>query len=197
MLIGGPPGAGKSTLGRGLASRLGFGSLTGDDLLVAARTLTTARSHPAFHYGDGQGHVHYFTEGPGERLVADALAREEAMWPVLKRVISSHLASGDPVVIDWWLLRPTTVAALEDERIHSFWLYIDPGALWDRERKNTGWMEGSVDPDRMLDHFMFRSLWRNELVAEEAEDLGLPTLRLSGGEPVDAIVQRVLEYLEG
>lgn len=129
-------------------------------------------------------------------MVADALAREEAMWPVLERVISSHLHSGNPVVIDWWLLRPTTVAALEDERIRSFWLHVDPGALWDRERANTGWMEGSVDPDCMLDHFMFRSLWRNELVAEEAEELGLPTLRLSGGEAVDAIVQRVLEYLE-
>lgn len=197
ILIGGPPGAGKSTLGRALAARLGYGSLTADDLLVTARALTTPESHPEFHWGDGQGHVHYFTEGPKQTLVSDAERREEAMWPVLERVISSHLGSGAPVVIDWWLLRPATVAGLVDERVRSFWLHIDPGALWDRERSNTGWMDGSADPTRMLDNFMHRSLWRNDLVAGEAEELDLPILYLSGGEPVGALADRVLDLLDG
>jgi hypothetical protein len=174
-----------------------YASLTGDDLLVAARALTTPESHPEFHWGDGRGHAHYFTESPREKLVSDAVDREAAMWPVVQRVMSSHLGSGAPVVIDWWLLRPATVAELGDDRVTSVWLHIDPGALWNRERSNTGWMEGSADPTRMLENFMHRSLWRNELVAGEANERGLPVLYLTGGEPVDALVDRVVELIDG
>ena len=41
ILIGGPPGAGKTTLGRAVAARLGVVSLTIDDLFLAAKAITT------------------------------------------------------------------------------------------------------------------------------------------------------------
>jgi Zeta toxin len=40
ILVGGCPGAGKTTLGRAIAARLGYASLTIDDLLGAARAIT-------------------------------------------------------------------------------------------------------------------------------------------------------------
>jgi 2-phosphoglycerate kinase len=191
-LIGGPPGAGKSTLGRAVAARLGCGSLTVDHLLTAAQVVTNADSHPEFHQVSGVGHVQYFTESPKEGLISDAVAQEDAVWPMVERIIHSHLSSQSPLVIDWWLLRPRLVAAIEDERVRSVWLHIDPKTLWERERHNTSWMSGSSDPQRMLDNFMHRSLWRNELDASEAESLGLHVLHLTGDEPVDALVDRVL-----
>lgn len=193
ILIGGPPGAGKSTLGRAVAAKLGYASLTVDDILVAARALTTKESHPEFHQMSGGGHVSYFTEGPKEKLVSDSLAQEEAMWPVLDRIISFHVTTASPVVIDWWLLRPRDVAGLGKDQVASVWLHIDPEKLWERERQNTDWMQGSLDQNRMLDNFMHRSLWRNELVAAEAAELGLTVLRLTGREGVEVLAERVVD----
>jgi 2-phosphoglycerate kinase len=195
LLVGGPPGAGKSTLGRAVAAGLGWSSLTVDDLAVTARTLTTPETHPALHQMRGIGHVRYFTEGPPEKLVVDAEALEETMWPALQRVILSRVDGRSRVVIDWWLLRPSTVATLDGDRVSSVWLNIDAGALWDRERRNPGWMAGASDPDRMLANFMHRSLWRNDLVAAEADDADMMVLRLTGDEPVATLAGRVVEAL--
>lgn len=193
VLIGGPPGAGKSTLGRALAASLGYGYLTVDDLLVAARVLTTEESHPEFHQmKPAGGHVPYFTKTPYDALISDALALERASWPLVEKVISMKGETSTPSVVDWWLLRPSAVAALENHGVVSVWLHIEPEALWARERLNTDFLEGSADPDRMLENFMGRSLWRNELVASEAAELGLTVLDLNGTEPVEDLVEGVI-----
>jgi hypothetical protein len=69
----------------GCRVRVGFGSLTVDDLLITAPVLTTEESHPEFHQMR-RGHVRYFADGPREKLISDSLAQEKAMWPVVERV---------------------------------------------------------------------------------------------------------------
>ena len=192
ILVGGAPGVGKSTLARAIASRWGAASLTIDDIMVAARLLTTAQSHPALHPMSAVGgHVPYFTDRAPEQLVEDSLAQEAAVWPIVEAVIASHIAKGSPVVIDWWLLRPRDVAVLDNSAVGSVWLCLDPEVLWERERRNTSFISGSADPQRMLANFMHRSLWRNDLIATEAEQTGLSLMRLDGSESVDALVDRV------
>ena len=194
VLIGGPPGAGKSTLGRALASRLGWSSLTGDDLVVAAAAVTTADTHPALHLMRGIGHIDYFTSGPAEKLISDAIDLQELFWPALQRVIRKYVASGEPIIIDWWLLSPAKVAAL-DAPVASFWIHIDAAALTAREKANVGFFRASSVPDRMLANFMARSLWRNELVREEARAAGLPVLEQDGSVSVAALVDRIVSAL--
>ncbi|MCP3973985.1 MAG: AAA family ATPase [bacterium] len=192
LLIGGPPGAGKTTLGRAVAAATGATSVTGDVLATAIRAVTSRDSHPAFFRMVGGGHTSYFTDSSPETLIKDAEVLADAMWPAVERVVRSHLAQGESMVLDWWLLSPRRAAELDDVAVSSVWMWIDPAMLEARERLNAGFLEGSADPDRMFGNFMHRSLWRNEYIQGEAARLGLPILRQSGGSSVADLVTEAL-----
>ncbi len=195
VLVGGPPGAGKTTLTRALGARLGFLATTVDDLVTTARLVTSARSHPDLHRTLGVGHIEYFTDGPPDRLIADATALGDAMWPVLERVIRRHGNDKAPIVMDWWLFDPDKVAAISNDSIRSIWIRIDPDELDRRERRLTDFRGGSSDPERMHANFMARSLWRNQLIAERAAALGLPLIHQPGHRSVDDLTDEALRLL--
>jgi len=193
ILIGGAPGAGKSTLGRALAARLEIGSLTIDDLLVATRAVTTRASHPGLHLMNGISYIEYFTRSEPARLIADAERQEEAIWPATEKVIRSHAAPwGTPIVIDGWTLRPRRVVELGLENVTSFWLVVEPTELERRERANAEFVRDSPEPERMLRNFLARSLWHNDLLRRQANELGLPVLRQDGIASVEDLCDLIL-----
>lgn len=167
-----------------------------DDLSIVARMFSTPQTHRSLHVMRAGGHTHYFTESPVEQLIADAEELAETMWPSLARVIASHLSLKGPVVLDWWLFSPSRVAELGDG-VGSLWIWIDPEELERRERVLAPpFVEGSRDPERMLANFMARSLWRNDLVRAEAEELGLPVLVQDGHKDVDSLVEEAIGLLD-
>ncbi len=195
ILVGGAPGAGKTTLGAAVANRLGYTSLSIDDLMTGAQAVTTPESHPELHVLRRIPYHEYFTDSTVETLKADADIEHAAVWPMVESVISKHATWGSGIVIDGWHLRPHRVLALEFPTVVPVWLVALPPVLEARERRNQGWLRNSRAPDRMLHNFLSRSLWYNGLIKEEAKRLGMPVLLQSGNIPVEQLCDSVVAAL--
>lgn len=191
-LIGGAPGAGKTTLGTALALELGITSLSVDDLVTGVQAVTTPETHPGLHLMWQTPHTKYFTESPVEKLVADAQNQHRAAWPIIERVIRRHVNAGSPIVIDGWHIWPEFVAGLTVEGLSAAWIVVDPQVLKARERANLGWLEGSADPERMLHNFLGRSLWFNRFFEEQAKANGMQILYQDGTKSVGELLDLVL-----
>jgi len=187
VLIGGAPGVGKTTLSRAMAARLDATSLSVDDLLTAAKAVTTPASHPGLHVMSVVNYVEYFTTTSVAQLKSDASLQHEATWPAVEGVIRKHAAWGPPIVIDGWTLRPHKVAQLNLANVISVWLVAAPSVLEERERTNLDFVRDSSDPERMLGNFLARSFWHNDLIKRQATELGLKILQQDGHTSVEEL----------
>lgn len=129
ILIGGAPGAGKTTLGAVVARSLGFTSLTVDDLVSAAQAVTTRESHHGLHIMRRLPYLQYFTKSTVDQLKADAHVQHEATWPMVEAVVRKRLRAEPGLVLDGWHLRPAWVAKLNPERVRSFWIVPSTSVL--------------------------------------------------------------------
>jgi len=191
ILIGGCPGAGKTTLGRAVAANLDYASLTIDDLLGAVVAITTDDSHPGLHVMNKPNYTEYFTNSPVEKLIVDATIQHEALWPAVERTIRNHATWGRPIVIDGWHLRPEWTQSLDLDRVSVHWIVIEPDVLEARERNNADFVSESDNPQQMLSRFVARSLWFNELIEAQAKSRGDQILRQDGTQTVDDLCRQV------
>jgi hypothetical protein len=81
--------------------------------------------------------------------------------------------------------------------IWSGWIVISPSILVEREKKNLQWMQGSSDPERMLENFLARSLWYNDLIKEQASELDMNILLQTGDASVGDLCKMILEAIDG
>jgi 2-phosphoglycerate kinase len=198
FLIGGAPGVGKTTLGCALAAKLGISSVTIDDLMTVAQTVTTPETHPGLHVMRKVPYLEYFTNSSVDQLEADANVQHEAAWPHVKSLILKHAKwAPSPIVIDGWHLRPGRVAELNLQNIWSGWIVISPSVLMEREKKNLEWLQGSSSPERMHENFLARSLWFNDLIKEEAASLQMNILPQTGDVSVDDLCNMILKTIDG
>jgi 2-phosphoglycerate kinase len=180
FLVGGPPGGGKTTLARHLGHRLDFASLTIDELRTASLALTTTETHPDLHRVGLPNHIKYFTHTSPAEMVSDALAQHVALWPAIRSVIRKHARWGPGIIIDGWHLIPEKVAELDASNIVAVWLDVDRSILEERERAVWDFYATSDDPDRMFANFLARSVRWNDLISQQADDLGMTVIRQDG-----------------
>jgi len=196
FLIGGAPGAGKTTLGSALAARLGIPSLAIDHLKTAAMAITTPETHPGLHVMSKVPSLEYFTNSTVEQLIADATLQHEAVWPMVRQVVRKHARSGSPIVIDGWYMRPSWVSQLKLANVWSGWIVASEAVLEERERK-LAWYKESTNPERMRANFLARSLWYNNLIKEQATQYQMTILPQPGELSVSQLCDMVLEDLGG
>jgi 2-phosphoglycerate kinase len=139
----------------------------------------------------------YFTNSSIDILKADAKKQHEAAWPFIKRVIRKHAIQSPAIVIDGWHLRPGSVAELDFPNVWSGWIVITPSVLVEREKKNREWLQGSSSPERMLENFLARSLWYNDLIKEQATAFHMNILPQEGDASVDDLCNMILKAIDG
>jgi len=196
-VLTGAPGAGKTTLGAALARRLGCGAFSMDDLYVAAKALTTPQSHPGLHCMRRLPSAEYFTETEPAALIADAVAQHAALLPAIEAVVRYRAVNGPPAVIDGWFVTPEDVQRWDLPSVRAVWLVTSEAVLVARERAFAGFYAGSAAPERMLRHFVARSLWHDARIREQAGRLGLPLLEHDGRESPDELATRALAQWPG
>jgi 2-phosphoglycerate kinase len=185
VLVGGTSHAGKSTVGRTLAGRLGHEYRTTD--LLARHP---GRPWPA----DGRdvpGHVaeHYATLTTDE-LIDSVLAHYERLWPRIEELVAAH-ATGTGLVLEGSALWPASVATLTVPYASAVWLTADESLLSDRIR-TAGRYDAATDAARhLVDRFLDRTLRYQALMVEAVDRLGLTRVDV-GGRTADEVAELVL-----
>ena len=197
FLIGGASGVGKTTLGSALAARLGIKSLSIDDLLIAAQGVTTPETHPGLHVMRKVPYAEYFTNSSVDQLKADATLQHEATWPLVEQLVRWYARWGSGIAIDGWHMRPSRVAQLKLDNVWPSWIVASAAVLEERERKNVEWLRDSSNPERMLENFLARSIWYNDLIKQQATELQMNVLPQAGETSVDELCEMVLERSDG
>lgn len=108
LLLGGPAGAGKTSVSYRLAHHFGIGITEVDDFQVILERMTTPAEQPALHYW----HTHpEAANQSAEEMVKQLIAVGQAMAPALEAVITNHLDSQAPIILEGDFILPMLVAS--------------------------------------------------------------------------------------
>ncbi len=191
VLIGGTSHAGKTSLARALAGRLGYEALSTDQL---------AR-HPGRPWRRGEPvppHVveHYSTLTP-DALMQSVTRHYDGMWPMVRELILVRAAdAGAPgLVLEGSALLPAQVATLRRADIAALWLTADEALLEARMHAESRYAEADAAGRALIDAFLERTRRYQRLTNEATARLGLPRLEVRAGETIEQVAERALRLI--
>src|SRR5260370_818753 len=97
LLLGGPSGVGKTSVSYRLAQHFRIGITEVDDFQVILERMTTPAEQPVLHYWRTHPEA---ANLPAEEIVKHTIAVGQVMAPALEAVISNHLDSQVPFVLE-------------------------------------------------------------------------------------------------
>jgi 2-phosphoglycerate kinase len=192
VLIGGTSHAGKSSLARALADRLGYEALSTDQL---------AR-HPGRPWRRGDipvpPHVaeHYSTLAP-DALIDSVMRHYDGMWPMVRELVLRRAADATAagLVLEGSALLPAHVVALDRDDVAALWLTADEALLAARMHAESRYLEADADARNLIDAFLERTRRYQRLTVDTLQQLGLQSLEVRAGEPIDAVADRAQALL--
>lgn len=126
LLLGGPSGVGKTSVSYRLAHHFGIGITEVDDFQVLLECMTTPAEQPVLHYW--QTHPEAANQPP-EEIVKQLIAVGQVMAPALEAVMTNHIESRTPVVLEGDFILPTLATSpafsesSTDSQIRALFLY--------------------------------------------------------------------------
>ena len=196
ILIGGSSHAGKSTLSRSLATKLGWSYRSTDKL---------AR-HPGRPWADANGKTipeyvaqHYETLSV-EALFLDVLSHyQKNVLPQIEAIVHSHASDllAECLILEGSALWPEFVANLVCENaFKAIWLTASDQLFRNRIKRESNFYNVGEDEKQLIQKFLDRTLFYNKRMRETVEHLGFMCIDVESVSTADELSNTCMESME-
>lgn len=197
--IGGGSGTGKSTIARRIAAEHGLQPYATDDVMVDHARRSTHVDCPLLHeFMVMDMDERWVNRSPKDMLETFHWFRGEGFGMIIEDILRLPREPG--VIVDGFRLLPYLVKPLLALRSHAVWLLPTPefrqAVVDSRGGPQWGFIEKTSDPERALRNLLERDAMFTDRLYEEAQRLGLNTIKVDPTMTVDELAGRVAEALE-
>ena len=161
LLIGGSPRVGKSTAAALLASKLLRPCISTDDIGLALQSVLDINPMKGYPYPD------YYAMRTKQELIDDIIAYHKKVEPAIARLVETHSAWGNPLVMEGWALYPKLVRRIENAQVFSVWMIAEPGLFESRMRRNSAFLDNATEPEKVIEGYLHRSQWHNQTLLSQ------------------------------
>ncbi|MCX4703558.1 hypothetical protein [Streptomyces sp. NBC_01373] len=167
VLIGGTSHAGKSSVARAVAERLGFDCRSTDKLARhPGRPWHTAEWEMPPHVAE-----HYATLDVDD-LIRSVLDHYARLWPRIEELITDRATGDGPgLVLEGSALWPTRVTRMTVPHTRAVWLTVDDAVLGDRLRESARYAERTDRERYLVDKFLARTRRYQQLMRDDGHGL--------------------------
>ena len=120
LLLGGPSGVGKTSVSYRLAHHFRIGITEVDDFQVILERMTTPAQQPVLHFWRTHPDP---TNLPAKDIVKNGIEISQVMAPALEAVITNHLESQAPIVLEGDFIHPILATLFPASQVRAIFLY--------------------------------------------------------------------------
>jgi 2-phosphoglycerate kinase len=183
LLLGGPSGTGKTSVSYRLAQYFRIGITEVDDFQVILERMTTPAEQPVLHYWRTHPKAAHM---PPEEIATHTIAVGRVMAPALEAVISNHIESRAPIVLEGDFILPAVASLFSENQVRAIFLYEES-----EEQLRQNFLQR--EPEHGLQEKRARVSWLyGQWLRQEAERVGALALP---ARPWHDLFERILAAL--
>lgn len=196
--IGGGSAAGKSTIARRIAAECGLQHYSTDDVMSDHAKRSTSEDCPLLHeFMAMDMDQRWVNRSPKDMLKTFHWFRGECFSMIIEDILRLPREPG--VIVDGFRLLPHLVKPLLAVRSHAVWLIPTPefrqAVVDSREGPQWGFIARTGDPERALRNLLERDAMFTDRLYQEAQRLGLNSIKVDPTITEDDLAGRVVEAL--
>ena len=192
ILIGGSSHSGKSTLAKALFEKLGAKCISTDSL--ARHPGRPWKEHPDLIPAHVREH---YTALSVDALLVDVLSHYRNLWPTVRSIVESHLASPslEVLIIEGSALLPALVSTLAYDEVVSVWLTGSDDFFREKIHQSSQYQSADVPEQQLIDKFISRTIQYNYQMMESIYLLNLPYLNVTQFNNLDDLLHKCLKMI--